>query len=110
MEHIQIKRATINDIEQLQTISRRTFYETFSAANTEENMRKYLQEGLSTDKLTEELHDRNSEFYLAWLHNDVIGYLKLNFGKSQTELKDDKALEIERIYVLKEYHGRKAGQ
>jgi len=40
----------------------------------------------------------------------VIGYLKLNFGESQTELKGDKALEIERIYVLKEFHGKKVGQ
>ncbi|SMG52036.1 GNAT family N-acetyltransferase, partial [Sphingobacterium psychroaquaticum] len=42
--------------------------------------------------------------------NEVIGYLKINFGQSQTELKDEKALEIERIYVLKEYHGKNVGQ
>jgi ribosomal protein S18 acetylase RimI-like enzyme len=29
---------------------------------------------------------------------------------SQTELKDEKAIEIERIYVLKEFHGKKIGQ
>jgi diamine N-acetyltransferase len=36
--------------------------------------------------------------------------LKLNFGFSQAELKDPKAIEIERIYVLKEFHGKAAGQ
>lgn len=46
----------------------------------------------------------------AKLDSVVIGYLKLNFGQSQTELKDEKALEIERIYVLKEFHGKKIGQ
>ena len=40
----------------------------------------------------------------------MVGYLKINFGQSQTELKDDKAFEIERIYVLKEYHGKNVGQ
>jgi hypothetical protein len=40
----------------------------------------------------------------------VIGYLKLNSGASQTELKEDTALEIERIYVLKAYHGKAVGQ
>lgn len=44
------------------------------------------------------------------LENEIIGYLKLNVGQFQTEIKDDKALEIERIYVLKEYHGKKIGQ
>jgi ribosomal protein S18 acetylase RimI-like enzyme len=41
---------------------------------------------------------------------EVVGYLKLNFGQSQTELKDSKALEIERIYVLKEFQGKNIGQ
>ena len=110
MDNIDVKRVTINDIDQLQGIGRQTFFETFSAGNTEENMKKYLEEGFTVEKLTAELNDRNSEFYFASLDNKVIGYLKLNFGQSQTEIKEDKALEIERIYVLKEYHGKKVGQ
>jgi ribosomal protein S18 acetylase RimI-like enzyme len=73
-------------------------------------MKKYLEEGFSTEKITAELNDKNSEFYFATLSNEVIGFLKLNFGQSQTELKDDKALEIERIYILKEFHGKNVGQ
>jgi diamine N-acetyltransferase len=110
MENIDIKKVTQNNIDQLQKIGRQTFSETFSAGNTEENMKNYLEEGFSAEKFTAELNDPNSEFYFAVLDNHVIGYLKLNFGQSQTELKDDKALEIERIYVLKEYHGKKVGQ
>ena len=110
MENIDIRRVTLNDIDQLQKIGRQTFFETFSAGNTEENMKKYLEEGFSLERLTAELNDENSEFYFATLDNTVIGYLKLNFGPSQTELKDDKALEVERIYVLKEFQGKKVGQ
>ncbi len=110
MENIEIKRVTLNDIDQLQRIGRQTFSETFSAGNTEENMAKYLEEGFSFEKLSVELNNPNSEFYFAILDNNVIGYLKLNFGQSQTELQDDKALEIERIYVLREFHGKKVGQ
>jgi len=110
MESITIKKVTLNDIEQLQNIGKQTFYETFSGANTEENMTKYLEEGFSTEKLVDELNNSNSEFYIATIENRVVGYLKLNFGHSQTELQDDKAVEIERIYVLKEFHGKKVGQ
>jgi diamine N-acetyltransferase len=39
-------------------------------------MNKYLQDGFSTDKLTEELINSNSEFYFALFAGDVIGYLK----------------------------------
>ena len=110
MTDFKIKKVTLNDIDQLQIIGRQTFYETFSAGNSEENMTKYLDEGFSIEKLTTELSDNNADFYFATLDNNVIGYLKLNFGQSQTELQDDKALEIERIYVLKDFHGKSVGQ
>ena len=107
MENIKIKKVSLSDIEKLQKIGKQTFVETFSGGNTEENLAKYLEDGFSIEKLTKELNDKNSEFYFAETENEVIGYLKLNFGESQTELKDKKALEIERIYVVKEYHGKK---
>jgi len=110
MENIEIKRATLNEIKLLQDIGRKTFFETFSQSNTAENMAKYLADGFSIEKLIEELNNEHSEFYFAILDDNVIGYLKLNFGNSQTELQDNSSLEIERIYVLQEYHGKKIGQ
>ena len=110
MANIEIKRVTLSDIDQLQKIGRQTFQETFSALNSEENMKNYLEEGFSNEKLTAELSEKNSEFYFASLDGEIIGYLKINFGDSQTELKDSKALEIERIYVSKEFHGKSVGQ
>jgi diamine N-acetyltransferase len=105
-----LKRAMQTEVVELQRICIQTFTETFSAANTAENMSKYLAEKFSLDSVTRELNDENAEIHLAVLDDQVIGYLKVNAGQSQTEIKDDKALEIERIYVLKEYHGLKVGQ
>lgn len=110
MANIQIKEISLNEIDQLQIIGRQTFQETFSESNSEENMKNYLEEGFSTEKLTKELTNKYSQFYFATLENEVIGYLKINFGESQTELKDNKALEIERIYVSKKFHGKNIGQ
>jgi len=110
MGEIEIKKIALTDIEQLQIIGKQTFLETFADSNTKENMQKYLDEGFTANKLTSELTNPNSEFYFALFNNKVIGYLKINFGQAQTELKDQKALEIERIYVLKEFHGKKVGQ
>ena len=110
MEKVQVSKIKKEEILQLQEIGRQTFYETFSQSNTEENMKNYLENSFSLSKITDELNDENAEFYFAKIGKKIIGYLKLNFGQSQTELKDDKALEIERIYVLKEFHGKKVGQ
>jgi ribosomal protein S18 acetylase RimI-like enzyme len=110
MININILAVNGNDINQLQEISMQTFYESFSSVNTEENMTQYLAEAYSLEKLTNELNNPNSSFYFAVVNDKIIGYLKINFGDSQTELNQDNALEIERIYVLKEYHGKNIGQ
>jgi ribosomal protein S18 acetylase RimI-like enzyme len=107
---IEIKQIGIQDIEQLQAIGRQTFAETFASSNSAENMAKYLEEAYAHEKLSSELMNPNSQFYLASLDDEVIGYLKLNFGDAQTELKDNEAAEIERIYVAKAFHGKKIGQ
>lgn len=107
---IKIRKITTNDTNKLQKIGKLTFAETFASENSEENMKEYLEKGFSTDKIETELANENSEFYFAELKGKTIGYLKVNFGQSQTEIKDENALEIERIYVLKEFHGKKVGQ
>jgi ribosomal protein S18 acetylase RimI-like enzyme len=94
----------------LQEIGRKTFAERFSSSNSKENMEKYLEEGFSLSKLQGEIDDPNAEFYFVMQDNNIIGYLKLNIGQSQTEIKNDNALEIERIYVLTEFHGQNIGQ
>lgn len=110
METVEIKKIGVEEIEKLQQIGRQTFFETFAEVNSEENMKEYLKNNFSNDKLTSELTNPNSEFYFAIRGNETLGYLKLNFGEEQTELKDKNGLEIERIYVLKEFHGSKIGQ
>ena len=110
MNKIEITKIGLSELEQLQQIGRQTFHETFAEVNTKENMQKYLDESFAVDKLTAELTTEDSEFYFAGLDNRVIGYLKVNFGRAQTELQDPRALELERIYVLKEFHRKRVGQ
>ncbi len=110
MALFNIEKVNENEVAQLQSLSRQTFAETFSDSNSKENMNKYLTENLSIEKLSEELNNENSHFFFIKDGERNIGYLKLNMGPSQTELKDETALEIERIYVIQEYQGKKVGQ
>jgi diamine N-acetyltransferase len=110
MNTIEVYKIGLNEISQLQEIGRQTFYETFAESNSEENMQNYLTEGFTIEKLTSEINNPNSEFYFATFENQIIGYLKINFGAAQTELKDNKTLEIERIYVVKDFYGKSVGQ
>lgn len=110
MQPIEIRQAVLKDLFQLEVIGKQTFYETFKDDNSEADMKKYLDESFSLEKLTNELNNPNSKFYFAVIDDKVIGYLKINFGEAQSDLKDENGLEIERIYVLNEFHGKKVGQ
>lgn len=107
---MQIISVDISDIKTLQELSRQTYFETFAADNTPENMQSYLEASFNEQKLTTEINDSYSAFYFAKIDNKAVGYLKLNFGPAQTELQDNKGIEVERIYVLKDFHGQKVGQ
>ena len=107
---MEIRKVSIQDIENLKEIAKRTFIETYSSSNSEENITDYLENKFSTEALETELNDKNSEFYFSEFHGKIIGYLKVNTGKSQSVIINKNALEIERIYVLKEFYGKKFGQ
>ncbi|MFV8377953.1 GNAT family N-acetyltransferase [Flavobacterium sp. LB3R33] len=110
MNTIEIIKAKVSDLEIIQKISIQTFIETFAAVNTPENIDNYVKNNLNTAQLTTELNNINSQFYLAYLNEEVVGYLKINFGEAQTETINDNALEIQRIYVLQNFHGKNIGQ
>ncbi|MFN8575650.1 MAG: GNAT family N-acetyltransferase [Candidatus Sericytochromatia bacterium] len=103
---IEIFKIQVEDIKELQKVAKKTFYDTFHETNTEESMNKYLNTAFNEDKLREEILNPNSFFYSAKEDNKIIGYLKLNIFDAQTELKDINSIEIERIYILKDYHGK----
>lgn len=105
----EISKVTINEVELLRAISVQTFTETFAHQNSESDMQKYLSEKLSFEQLSKELNTKGSSFYFLKLNSHIIGYLKLNTGEAQTELKNYISLEIERIYVKQEFHGQQYG-
>ncbi len=107
---VMITQASSDDLETIQQTGRQTFSETFSESNEEEEMKRYLDESFATEKVQSELSNPDSLFFIAWDEGQPVGYLKLNSGTAQTELQDDTALEIERIYVKNSHQGKKIGQ
>lgn len=109
-ETLAIVPARLDDLAALQSISIATFTDTYAASNTPENMELYLAENFTEQSLRAELTDPSTSLFIAKIAEKIIGYLKLNYNQSQTELKDEETVEIERIYISKEFHGKKYGK
>ena len=103
-------KASIQDLKQLQDISRVTFTEAFAESNSEENLRQFFEEKLNEEVLRKELMTPESIFYLAMQENKIAGFLKVNFAAAQTELQQEDGVELERIYILKAFYGKGLGQ
>ncbi len=110
MHNFNIKQVTADDLLDLQLVSRETFFESYAAFNSQENMQLYLEESFSLDKLRNELANKDSMFFFAMQGKNLTGYMKLNFKDAQGNLKGDDSMEIERLYTRKPYQGEGVGQ
>ena len=110
MDNFVIKECSLEDIEKVKYISEKTFYETFSEDNTEENMENYLKENFSYDKMTSEISNTYSKFYIVESNDEVVAYMKINFDKAQTEEGYNNTIEVQRIYVLEDFKGKRIGK
>lgn len=103
----EIKACSVNDLETLQKLSIETYTDTFAQYNTASDLQDYLNEAYNTKQLTSELTNKNTHFYFLYLDNQLAGYLKINILDAQSEKMGSEFLEIERIYIRKQYkrHG-----
>lgn len=109
VDDVIIQKVTIADADVLLTFSRKTFYDSFAHLNDAANMEVYASAAFTLQKIQDELNTPGSEFYFSIFNDQVTGYLKINFGAAQTELNHPHSLEVERIYVSAEHHGKKIG-
>lgn len=109
-KNIAIIKITSADLPELVKISRKTYFETFHLVNSAENMDLYLNSAFNEKQLASELKEKNSAFYFALYKTEIAGYLKINFDNAQTDVYDHDAMELERIYVLKDFQGFKVGK
>jgi ribosomal protein S18 acetylase RimI-like enzyme len=105
-----LRYATREDAALVADISRQTFYDTFATANTEEDMTKFLSEQFTKGRLMLEVGSPENMFLLAYYDNEVAGYVKLREGKKVAELNGLAIIEIARLYVVKEYIGKRVGK
>lgn len=110
MGEIKITSCLPSEWRALQAIARGTFVETYESENEEENFKKYVAGAFSDEKIREEFNHPHSYFFLVKNTGKNIGYLKLNELDAQSEDLGNDAMELERIYLKKEFLGKGLGR
>jgi GNAT superfamily N-acetyltransferase len=93
-------------------LSRETFFESFAADNTKEDMELFMNTQFTQQMLEKEVEDPVNHFFIAWEDDRPVGYMKL---KEHPEGHPDfvtelPAIELNRIYAVKDFIGKGVGK
>lgn len=107
---VTIRLATEADAELIADLSRQTFYESFAEHNTKEDMDKFMNQQFTKEKLINEVNQPWQLFFLAYINNEPVGYVKLRDGTVPVQLDIRSSLEIARIYAVRSKIGKGIGK
>lgn len=102
---ITIERVKLQDVPRLSEIAKQSFYDTFTGTCTEEDMQGFLVDCFDEAPLSKEISNENDFCYFAKVDGAAVGFIRfMEDYSSFPEVQQWKALELKRIYILKEYH------
>ena len=106
-----IRRILLEDAAVLAKISRQTFYDTFTGTCTEDDMQSFLEQYFNLEQVQSELGNPDDYYFFAEVEGKPVGYIRFMQDYNNWELvKKWKALELKRLYVLQQYHGKGIAQ
>lgn len=109
MKQLQhIRPGTIHDAQALADLGASTFYDTYHAYNTAEDMADYLANNFNINNLEKELTDPLVCFFVAE-EKKLSGYIKLVLT-GNTYIPEQQAIEISRFYVARNFQGSGVGK
>ncbi|HEU4779666.1 MAG TPA: GNAT family N-acetyltransferase [Steroidobacteraceae bacterium] len=104
---VRIRRATVADAAALAEIGARTFFETFAAENTPDDMRLFLASTWHPDLQRAEILDEGLDTLLACdERGGLAGFAQARVAHPPTEIATQNPVELKRFYVDKPWQGR----
>jgi GNAT superfamily N-acetyltransferase len=107
---IVIRLADKNDAAAIAAISRKTFYDTFAAHNTAEDMQLFMDNVFTEPALVAEVGAEGNIFLVAVADGDMVGYARLREAPPPAGLEDAAAIELARLYSLQSMIGKGVGK
>lgn len=108
---ITIRRVLMEDAPVLADIAAKTFYDTFTGTCSEADMERFLKDYFNLQQVEKELSNSDDFYFFADIDGQPAGYCRIMEDyKNFDFMKQWKALELKRLYVLSEFHGKGIAQ
>jgi len=105
--HLALYDAVPANAAALAEFGARTFFESFAADNTTEDMRRHLESAFSSEKQRREIEDPNIDTLILTDGNARwIGFAQLRAHSVSEGVPEQGSIELWRFYVDKSWHGQ----
>lgn len=106
---LTLRRVSLLEVETLRDFMEHTFRVAFEATNDPVFFKQYCDEAFSLEQIVGELAAPQSEFWFAFLDDELAAYLKLNFDQHAVALQSEKTVQVERLYILAKFQNQRLG-
>lgn len=108
---IEIVRAEPSHAPAIAGIGRKAFSDTFGYLfKSKQELHEYLEYTYAIPKIRKSIQKENNAFFLALVNGRPVGFAKLKKYSLNSLIDSISQMELQKIYVLKEYHGTGAGE
>ena len=110
MKTIEIRKANVSDSQFIALLGRITFTETFGHFfKDNQDLINYYEQTFSVKKIKNSILKPENVFWIAFINDLPVGYAKLKSNSPSPLIKDSKTAQLQKIYVLKDFHSHKIG-
>jgi len=106
-----IRDAIPQDAASVAKLGASTFAASFGFSIPPADLHTYLTEAYSTAAIEEDIRDPSKHVLVACFEDQIIGFAQLTEGTTEPCIKDpDQTVELQRLYVRREFHGTGVGK
>ncbi len=110
MGQLSIQVATAKDAAHIALLGRITFTETFGHLfRYHHELMEYYDLTFSVEKIRNSIEKVTNIFWIARYNDLPVGYAKLKLNSPSEFIEDPDIAQLQKIYVLKDYHDKKLG-
>jgi diamine N-acetyltransferase len=105
-----IQQMTPSDLTILHKICCDAYCQNFAEHWEDGGLEYYVDKVFGIETLKTELSDKNIQYYVAFINQEPVGFMKLNLFSNLPDLDNGKGLELDKVYILPLYKGMKIGK
>lgn len=109
LKDMKLKKATLEDLSTLHRICVEAYSLHFHTHWEEGGLEWYLHREFRMEKLTEDVQDALTDYYMILEEKEVVGFLKTQ-ENALPGLSSSEGMELVKMYILPNFKGKGAGQ